>query len=214
MPYLSRLNRTRLLQDKCRTLLNTTVRFKMKLLCTLLFALIALSLAGCDRSESSAYSKLKAKTGATDEELEKGIKIYTDFYILMRDEIEAGTLNVEDMIDAAKQAKEVMATVQRDDEMTAAMTLAYLRTLESQGSERASEAMAKQLSRFVKAEFPSTENSKMIREKIQEYAKTSEAFHDLKQQSEQGGAGQPATRPELKSEGSDKPQPESEGRSR
>jgi hypothetical protein len=31
---------------------------------------------------------------------------------------------------------------------------------------------------------------------------------------EQGGTGQPATRPELKSEGSDKPQPESEGRSR
>jgi hypothetical protein len=35
-----------------------------------------------------------------------------------------------------------------------------------------------------------------------------------KQQSEQGGAGQPATRPESKSGGSDKPQPESEGRSR
>jgi hypothetical protein len=36
----------------------------------------------------------------------------------------------------------------------------------------------------------------------------------LKQEAEQGGTGQPATRPELKSEGSDKPQPESEGRSR
>ena len=31
---------------------------------------------------------------------------------------------------------------------------------------------------------------------------------------EQAGAGQPATRPESKSEGGDKPQPESEGRSR
>jgi len=31
---------------------------------------------------------------------------------------------------------------------------------------------------------------------------------------EQGGAGQPATRPESKSDSSDKPQPESEGRSR
>ena len=31
---------------------------------------------------------------------------------------------------------------------------------------------------------------------------------------EQAGAGQPATRPESKSEGSDKPQPEAEGRSR
>ena len=35
-----------------------------------------------------------------------------------------------------------------------------------------------------------------------------------KQQSEQASAGQPATRPELKPEGSDKPQPEAEGRSR
>ena len=34
------------------------------------------------------------------------------------------------------------------------------------------------------------------------------------ERSEQGGSGQPATRPESKSEGSDKPQPEAEGRSR
>lgn len=33
-------------------------------------------------------------------------------------------------------------------------------------------------------------------------------------EAEQAGTGQPATRPELKSEGSDKPQPEAEGRSR
>jgi len=35
-----------------------------------------------------------------------------------------------------------------------------------------------------------------------------------KEEAEQGGTGQPATRPESKSEGSDKPQPEAEGRSR
>ena len=35
-----------------------------------------------------------------------------------------------------------------------------------------------------------------------------------KQKAEQVGAGQPATRPESKSEGSDNPQPEAEGRSR
>jgi hypothetical protein len=35
-----------------------------------------------------------------------------------------------------------------------------------------------------------------------------------KQQAEQAGTGQPATRPESKSEGGDKPQPEAEGRSR
>ena len=33
-------------------------------------------------------------------------------------------------------------------------------------------------------------------------------------EAEQAGTGQPATRPESKSEGSDKPQPEAEGRSR
>ena len=35
-----------------------------------------------------------------------------------------------------------------------------------------------------------------------------------KQKAEQAGTGQPATRPESKPEGSDKPQPEAEGRSR
>jgi len=35
-----------------------------------------------------------------------------------------------------------------------------------------------------------------------------------KKEAEQAGTGQPATRPESKSEGSDKPQPEAEGRSR
>jgi predicted translin family RNA/ssDNA-binding protein len=94
------------------------------------------------------------------------------------------------------------------------MTLSHLRTLESKGSEQAREAMAKQLNRFVEAEFPSTENSEMIRKKIQEYAETSAVFHSLKQKSEQAGTGQPATRPESKSEGGDKPQPEAEGRPR
>ena len=37
---------------------------------------------------------------------------------------------------------------------------------------------------------------------------------DDKNKAEQAGTGQPATRPESKSEASDKPQPESEGRSR
>ncbi len=102
----------------------------------------------------------------------------------MRDEIEAGTVNADDLLNAAKDAKRVMTTVQRDDEMTAAMTLSYLRILESKGSAPASVAMARQLNRFVDAEIPSTDSSKMIREKIEEYAKTSEAFKALKQNSE------------------------------
>ncbi len=168
----------------------------MNLLSTSLIAIMALYLVGCDRPEPAAYAKLKTETGATDQQLEAGIKMYTDFYISMRAEIEAGTLNVEDMIDAAKQAKEVMATVQRDDEKAAVMTLSHISTLESKGSEQAQEAMSRQLSRFVDAEFPSTETSKMIRKKIQEYAETSAAFRSLKQKSEQDGAGQPATRSE------------------
>ena len=41
-----------------------------------------------------------------------------------------------------------------------------------------------------------------------------EASKKKKEEAEQGGTGQPATRPESMPEGSDKPQPESEGRSR
>jgi hypothetical protein len=45
VPYLHRLNRTRLLQGKCRTLLNTTVREKsMK---TAIYVLTALSILSC-----------------------------------------------------------------------------------------------------------------------------------------------------------------------
>jgi DNA-binding transcriptional regulator of glucitol operon len=40
------------------------------------------------------------------------------------------------------------------------------------------------------------------------------AIYNPHKEAEQDGTGQPATRPESKSEGSDKPQPESEGRSR
>jgi hypothetical protein len=45
-------------------------------------------------------------------------------------------------------------------------------------------------------------------------AKEQERDPLLKKEGEQDGTGQPATRPESKSEGNDKPQPEAEGRSR
>ena len=45
-------------------------------------------------------------------------------------------------------------------------------------------------------------------------SKTLSAPTEMDQEAQQAGAGQPATRPESKSEGGDKPQPESEGRSR
>ncbi len=48
---------------------------------------------------------------------------------------------------------------------------------------------------------------------ITHWGTLAEASKEL-QESEQSGAGQPATRPESKSEGGDKPQPDSEGRSR
>jgi hypothetical protein len=54
-------------------------------------------------------------------------------------------------------------------------------------------------------------------EKLNYYGKTkeeSEAIDSAKKKAEQAGAGQPATRPESKPEGNDKPQTKSEGRSR
>jgi hypothetical protein len=157
----------------------------MKLLTTTFTVACAICLCGCDKGGSNAYERLKSETGASDEELDEGIKFYTKFCVLLHDEIEAGTVNVEDLIESAKDAKEAIAAVQREDEMTAVMTLAYLRTLEKKGSERAGEKMAKQLAQFVEARFPTTDNSQKIREKILEYAKTSPALTALTQQSEQ-----------------------------
>ena len=51
-------------------------------------------------------------------------------------------------------------------------------------------------------------------EKSKELLKTISGLVDLYTKSEHGGAGEPATRAESDSEGADKPQPESEGRSR
>jgi hypothetical protein len=51
-------------------------------------------------------------------------------------------------------------------------------------------------------------------EDVKAFLKGLHSNPNQKNQSEQAGTGQPATRPESKSEGSDKPQPEAEGRSR
>jgi ankyrin repeat protein len=47
-----------------------------------------------------------------------------------------------------------------------------------------------------------------------EHPQTAEVIRRHLNQAEQAGTGQPATRPVFESEGSDKPQPEAEGRSR
>jgi hypothetical protein len=60
----------------------------------------------------------------------------------------------------------------------------------------------------------SKEIHKSLDKKILNWLKTDTVPAELKNKVEQDGAGQPATRPESKSEGSHKPQPESEGRSR
>ena len=54
-------------------------------------------------------------------------------------------------------------------------------------------------------------------EKVTEVGKIvpeEDIIEEMHRETEQAGTGQPATRPESKSEGSDKPQPEAEGRSR
>ncbi len=146
---------------------------------------------GCDSTSNATYDRLKTETGASSEELENGIKLYTDFYIRMREEIDAGTLTVDDMIVNAKRAKEVMSTVHREDEMAALTTLTNLRTLEIEGSSIAADQMVSQLNRFLDANRPDTESARKIISRINEYAETSAAFSTQKQYSEQGAAANP-----------------------
>jgi|688.fasta_scaffold882253_1 hypothetical protein len=157
----------------------------MKLIKILLLSSITVIFLGCNKPETDFYTKLKNKTGATDKELQDSLTFFTEFYVLMSSQIQDGTLKAEDLVEAAKNAKQAMATLDREDELAAAMTLRHLRILESKGIDQAKEAMAKQLSGFVEAESPSTENSQKIRGNIKEYALTSEAFRILKNQSEQ-----------------------------
>ena len=60
----------------------------------------------------------------------------------------------------------------------------------------------------------SEEINKSLDEKILNWLKTDTVPAELENKVEQAGTGQPATRSQSKSEGSDKPQPEAEGRSR
>jgi hypothetical protein len=67
----------------------------------------------------------------------------------------------------------------------------------------------------IQGERPRDLNSAEI-EKLKElFVPKIAAIRELEiKQAQQGGSGQPATRPESNSEGGDKPQPDSEGRSR
>jgi len=136
-------------------------------------------LCSCDRTPNP-YQRLREKTGASDQELEKGIRLYTEFYILMREEIDSGNLSVEDMIDASKKAKAVMETIQRADELSALYSLTALNLLEKKGTDAAEAFLVERLILFQNAKFPMTQNSEDIRKKIDQYFKDSPAFQKNK----------------------------------
>ena len=140
---------------------------------------------------SSAYADLKAETGATDEELKRGIELFIEFNNLMQDEMALGTFDAQTMIDSAKNLNKVLDGVEREDQMAALMMLIALRTLEEEGADRAASVLVKHLQRFVDAGFPSNEQSDKLREKILAYAKDSEAFRSRASQGEQSRDDQP-----------------------
>lgn len=153
-------------------------------------------LCGCKQSSDSAYQKLKAETGATDEELEKSIKFHTEVYIALRDEIDAGSLKPQDFVEAMEWQKEAMATMLRDDEMTAVMMFAVLRELETKGSDEAARVMVKRLKSYLETPEPITESSGKIRAKILEYSATSEAFKAYEQATNKALDASKPVRPE------------------
>ena len=138
-----------------------------------------LILCSCDRAPT-AYQRLREETGASDHDLQQGIRLYTEFYISMRKEIDAGNLTVKDMIDASKQAKVVMETIKREDELSALYSLKALQLLEKQGPDAAEAFLVGRLYSFKNAKVPMTQNSEDIRKKIELYSKDSPAFQKNK----------------------------------
>lgn len=147
----------------------------MKLTFFTLLSLTCIHLASC-KKEPTAYEKLKAATGATDQELEDAIGTYIKIQALLED----GTIKPEDATALIQQTKETLATVQRDDEAAAIWTLGYLKALETQDEQRAIKLMSDHLIRFTEREFPNTEASARIRKNIIEYAQTSPSLEQLK----------------------------------
>lgn len=154
---------------------------------TLLIALsLLLNWQICSGEESSfeAYERLKKETGLTDEELGESIQRFAEFVHLMKDALNTGSFDPKELVATAKEAEKIIAEMQRQDELSAALTLACLRTLETKGSNKAGEFMAMQLEQFVAREFPTTEGYAKLRARIEEYSKNSPAFERRKQESE------------------------------
>lgn len=157
----------------------------MKFSLPIFLLVISLNLGFAEESGIDAYEELKKETGLTDEELRKPIKQFAEFVRIYEDELDAGSLDPKKLVESAKEFDQIVANMQRQDELTAALTLAFLRTLETRGAEKAGEFMAKQLNSFAENDFPDTESYRKVRARIEEYSKTSAAFKRLMQSSEQ-----------------------------
>ncbi|MDA8909179.1 hypothetical protein N9I65_03280 [bacterium] len=157
----------------------------MKICLSILLLVFGCSLASSDEEGFEAYQTLKKETGLTDDQLKDPIKKFAEFARLMEDELEAGSIDPKELIESGKKIDEIIADMQRQDELTAALTFAFLRALETKGADKAAEFMAKELSSFVERDFPDTDGYREIRARIEEYSKSSSAFKRLEQRSEQ-----------------------------
>lgn len=105
---------------------------------------------------------------------------------------------------AARAAAQAVATAHASDHSMGAL-LYSMKALEAAGMDAVGEfeRQIKRLPEHLREQVASGVTARVNRLSIPK-----------PKRAEQGGAGQPATRPESKSEGSDKPQPDSDGRSR
>jgi hypothetical protein len=170
----------------------------------------------------SALQKLEERTGRTAEELLPAIEIYSSMLVLLSEDLESGAVKKEELTDF-KVIAENQLTAMREDTSTDAMTkLIALRSLNTGDADRLTEWLRKGIADYY-ASILNRENKTAtayrgaVEREAAKDPKLAEAIAHARKEdhkAQQGGAEQPATRPELKSDGSDKPQPEAEGRSR
>jgi hypothetical protein len=176
-----------------------------------------------ERSKAvAALEALEKRTGKTADELLPAIEIYASMVEILAEDLESGAVTKEQLTDFKVITKNIMAAVEQDSSMDATTKLVALRSLNGGQTEELKKWLRDGIvSRYTSIQKREDDSAKAYRTAVdkeatkdEDLAKALATANAATKKAQQDGTEQPATRSQSKSEGGDKPQPESDGRSR
>jgi hypothetical protein len=170
----------------------------------------------------AALEALEKRTGKTADELLPAIEIYASMVEILAEDLESGAVTKEQLVELKAITKNIMTAFEQDSSMDATTKLVALRSLNGGQTEELKKWLRDGIvSRYTSIQKREDDLAKAYRAAVdreaakdEDLAKALATVKSATKNAQQDGTGQPATRSQSKSEGSDKPQPEAEGRSR